>query len=89
MERSVKTWLPIESNPQVFTPFAEKIGFPTIMFSFHDVLGLDADSWAISVPQPVIAVVLVYKFKPIHHEFIHNIEKEQIESKEDKPFFIK
>ena len=46
------------------------------MFTFQDVLGLDEDSWAMSVPQPVIAVVLVYKFKPVHHEMIGAIEKE-------------
>lgn len=76
VESSVKTWLPIESDPQIFSAFAEKIGFPTIMFNFHDVLGFDPEMWAFSVTQPVLAVVLVYEFKPVHHEMIGNLEKE-------------
>jgi len=61
MEKAPKHWLPLEANPAVFTSFAQKIGYPTLMFEFHDVYSLDDDVWLCGlVPPPVIAVVLLY-----------------------------
>ncbi len=64
MERKEKVWVPLEGNPQIFTEFAQKIGYPTIMFQFHDVFDLSADSWACFIPQPVLAVIFLYNKKP-------------------------
>jgi ubiquitin carboxyl-terminal hydrolase L3 len=60
MESKSKMWLPLEANPQVFTDFAEKLGFPTIMYGFHDVYALDPEVWLTAIPSPVAAVVLLY-----------------------------
>lgn len=37
----VKKWLPLESNPEVMTEFASRIGLDTSKYAFHDVFGLD------------------------------------------------
>ncbi|KAF2731919.1 ubiquitin C-terminal hydrolase L3 [Polyplosphaeria fusca] len=54
-----KHFIPLESNPDVFTELVHKLGVsPTL--AFHDVYSLDdADLLAI-VPRPVYALVLVF-----------------------------
>ena len=90
-----KMWLPLESNPAVFTSFAEKLGYPTIMYGFHDVYGLDPDAW-MCLPQPCIAVVLLYQIKKQHKDLIKGEIEAQLtkegavsDEKLEKPFFIK
>lgn len=38
-----KKWLPLESNPEVITEFASRIGLDTTKYAFHDVFGLDEE----------------------------------------------
>ena len=88
-----KMWLPLESNPKVFTEFAEKLGFPTIMYGFHDVYSLDGEAW-LTLPHPVQAVVLLYQIKSQHNDRIKGEIQEQVkkvstEAKSEVPFFIK
>ena len=45
MEKKEKVWIPLEGNPRIFTEYAERLGYPTIMFKFHDVFSLDKDVW--------------------------------------------
>ena len=65
-----KVWTPIESNPDVFTNYAEALGFPTYAYRFHDVLGLEPEMWTVYIPQPVIAAVICFQIKPAHIELI-------------------
>ena len=47
-------WLPLESNPAVFTSFGRSMGLPE-PWQFLDVLGLDPEMLAMT-PRPVAAV---------------------------------
>lgn len=38
-----KKWIPLESNPEVITDFASRIGLDTKQWAFHDVFGLDEE----------------------------------------------
>jgi len=38
-----KKWLPLESNPEVMTEFASRIGLDTSQVAFHDIFGLDPE----------------------------------------------
>ncbi len=76
-EKKGKMWLPLESNPAVFTDFAEKLGYPTIMFSFHDVYSIEPETWLLTTPQPVIAVVLLYQIKSDQKDVIKKLIEEQ------------
>jgi hypothetical protein len=38
-----KKWIPLESNPEVITEFASRIGLDTQQWAFHDVFGLDEE----------------------------------------------
>ncbi|KAG8822184.1 ubiquitinyl hydrolase 1 [Serendipita sp. 399] len=52
-------WAPIESNPEVLTQWAGRVGLSTKLTAFSDVYGLDDELLAL-VPQPVKAVLLVF-----------------------------
>ncbi len=55
-----KRWFPLESNPEIMNKYIEKLGIKnTNEYAFHDVFGLDEDL-LMMVPQPVLAVLLLY-----------------------------
>ena len=70
VEQKEKQWEPIESNPDIFTNYAEALGFPTYGYRFHDILGFEPEMWQIYVPQPVIAAIFCYEIKAEHKEMI-------------------
>jgi len=61
-----------------------------MLFKFHDVFSLEEETWKNLLPEPVIAVVLLYSVKDAHNDMI---AQEVWESKQDlsleAPFFIK
>jgi ubiquitin carboxyl-terminal hydrolase L3 len=56
------------------------------MYKFHDVYALDDDVWSGFIPQPVLAVILLYQIKKQHEDLI---AKDQQELTEESPFFVK
>jgi len=55
-------WLPLESNPEVFTTFAHRIGLSK-QWAFEDVLGIDPELLSAMFPvdsKPVAAVILLF-----------------------------
>ncbi|KAA8623474.1 ubiquitin carboxyl-terminal hydrolase isozyme L1 [Pyrenophora tritici-repentis] len=54
-----KHFLPLESNPELFTELLHRLGFSKA-FSFHDVLSIDDPELLAFIPRPALALVLVF-----------------------------
>ena len=63
-------WIPIESNPTIFTDLAQNLGLSSNL-SFQEVLGLDSDLVAF-LPRPVHALILVFPNTDGHAEIKKN-----------------
>ena len=58
LKKAKKHFIPLESNPSVFTGLAHSLGLPPSL-EFQDVFGLDEAAVA-CLPRPVHALVLVF-----------------------------
>jgi ubiquitin carboxyl-terminal hydrolase L3 len=54
-----KHFIPLESNPQLFSTLLHELGFPTT-FSFQDVLSINDPELLALVPRPALALILVF-----------------------------
>jgi ubiquitin carboxyl-terminal hydrolase L3 len=55
-------WEPLEGTPKTLNTLAQQLGLDTTQYQFVDVLGLDDDVLAMTIPPPTrcVAVILLY-----------------------------
>lgn len=86
-----QNWLPIESNPDVMNDYAQKLGWPVESFRFYDVLS--TEDWAIDmIPQPVLAVLMLFPIKPESEAHAAKEDAAQAEAAQPTPpsmFFVR
>ncbi|KAG8909395.1 ubiquitinyl hydrolase 1 [Tulasnella sp. 408] len=62
-----KAYIPLESNPVVFTELAHRLGLSESL-AFVDVLSLDDPDLLAFIPRPVVAFVLVFPTSEKYHK---------------------
>lgn len=77
-QRYSKHFIPLESNPEVFTELIHKLGI-TNSLSFQDVLSLDDPELLGFLPRPVHALILVF---PTTEAYMRRREVEDFEAKD-------
>ena len=65
-----KRWLPLESDPEVFSNYQQALGFPTALYKWHDVYGFEPEMWTVFLPQPIVAAVFCYEIKETHRDML-------------------
>lgn len=69
-----KHFIPLESNPEVFTELVHKLGVSRTL-CFQDVLSLDDSELLAMVPRPVYALVLIF---PTTEAYQNRIRDEEL-----------
>lgn len=72
-----KHFLPLESNPDIFTELLHKLGVSSSL-SFEDVLSLDAEFLSF-VPRPVHALILVF---PTTEKYEQRVADEDLDAED-------
>ncbi|KAH3687842.1 hypothetical protein WICPIJ_001181 [Wickerhamomyces pijperi] len=67
MSQNQSAVIPLESNPQIFTQFAQYLGLdPT--YTYHDVYSLDDPDLLSFIPRPVHSVILLFPITKKYEE---------------------
>jgi len=72
--------IPLESNPEIFTKFAHKLGLSQ-SFIFHDVYSLTDSELLSFIPRPSPAVILLFPITPDYEKA--RLEEEQAHSEQN------
>jgi len=84
-------WLPIESNPDTLNEYLIKLGFDNSQFSFVDLFS--TEDWAKEmIPQPAIAMIMLFPYTDKNKEFRTKEEQEILEKGQEVDqnlFFMK
>ena len=90
IERRQKIWIPLESNPRLYTEYAEKLGFRTELYRFYDIFSTDPEIWQNYIPTPIISVVLLYQVNKnkdmLYPDNVYYLPREDVSQ---QPFFIR
>lgn len=73
-----KHFIPLESNPDLFTELIHKLGLPD-SFCFQDVLSLDDTELLALLPRPAYALVLVFPTTEIYEKRIEGEEAKLVQ----------
>ncbi|KAI0103790.1 ubiquitin carboxyl-terminal hydrolase, family 1 [Nemania sp. FL0031] len=80
-----KHFIPLESDPSLFTQLIHQLGVSTTL-SLHDIITLDDDGLLSLVPRPVYAVILVFPTAP-DYEARLAVESDSVATSEDVVWF--
>jgi ubiquitin carboxyl-terminal hydrolase L3 len=83
-----KHFIPLESNPDVFTELAHKLGLSTSL-GFQDVLSLDDPELLGFLPRPALALILVFPTTDKYERRVQDEDAklEELQSSGDVVFF--
>lgn len=70
-----KHFIPLESNPTVFTELAHGLGLSPEL-EFHDVFSLDEPDLLSLIPRPALALVLVFPTSPNYEADLQQLDKQ-------------
>lgn len=82
----VQAVVPLESNPEVFTDFAHKLGLSPLL-EFTDIFSLDDPDMLAFLPRPVQAIILLFPVTQAYEEFKNAESVEELSS--DKVIWMK
>ena len=64
-------WLPLESNPEIFSNYQKALGFPIDHYKWREVHSLDPEKWSASfTSQPVLAAIFCFEVKKKYADMI-------------------
>ncbi|KAF5100402.1 hypothetical protein D0Z00_001261 [Geotrichum galactomycetum] len=79
-----KAFVPLESNPQVFTALSHALGLSP-KYEFTDVFSLTDPDLLAFIPRPVHALILVFPISPAYEQFRHEADAHAAETAASDP----
>lgn len=70
---SRKSYIALESNPDIFTELAHNLGVEGV--EFHDIMSLDPEMLQF-IPRPVLALILAFPADDLYHEQVAERQKD-------------
>lgn len=74
---SIKAVVPLESNPEIFTQFGQKLGLSPLL-SFTDIFSLDDADLLSFLPRPMQAIVLLFPVTEEYEKFKNSEKVEEV-----------
>ncbi|VEU22442.1 DEKNAAC103426 [Brettanomyces naardenensis] len=82
MSESFGAVVPLESNPEIFTDFARKLGLSPLL-SFGDIYSIDDPDLVAFLPRPMNAVILLFPITKDYEQFRASEEKNGIQGSDE------
>lgn len=79
-----KAFVPLESNPQVFTALSHALGLSP-KYEFTDVFSLTDPDLLAFIPRPVHALILVFPISPAYEQFRREADARAVETVDSDP----